>query len=97
MEISGYKLIFLLTRGSACPANKKHRLSTLTLPSQPFRFKAARKSGMSKYVFWFVGLCLFAALIPSEVQAFDQPPWDTGHETIQPDPGPQDTAPGPGG
>ena len=51
-----------------------------------------------KRVFWFLGLLFVAfAAVPSAVGAFDQPPWDTGHETIQPDPGPQDTDPGAGG
>ena len=48
--------------------------------------------------FTLMGLVLlvFAAL-PLGVLAFDQPPWDTGHETIQITLGSENTNPGPSG
>ncbi len=37
---------------------------------------------------------LGSAALPGPAPAFDQPPWDTGHQTIDPDPGDKDTDPG---
>ena len=39
-------------------------------------------------------LCCAFALWSAGASAFDQPPWDTGHETIQIVLGPEDADPG---